>query len=729
MAAPVWKLTVDLETKTATFTTGLADAAKSARGAFGDIKDGAAKAGRETSFSMMEARHSVMLTAEEFGVHIPRALAGFIASLGPVGPALEEAFPFLAVIALGTMLIEHLKKIKEAGEKLTEDQERFGIAVSNTFNGLDQKMLQAEKRADELKNDHLGALHHELQLIDLQSLAELVHSFEEVAKAADVVMKDLEGHWYTFGKGSEGAKHALDDFKIKYDALLAESKGDEASGLLHGTLGQAQRVLDLLEQVQKSGRQGGNPFAAFADPAKFHAAADELQRLGVAFNPEHVEKQVEAQQNLVNVLNAQVGSEQRIAALKGLEKGNATGDANKQTAHDTEERAKQEAEALKAGREQYMRELFEQDKRLVEGTQQTERDKIDATRAGSEERLQAVEEAIHEEEAMGLQETAFYRTLYKQRFDLQNQLQDEADKRNVEAARESARHTEQMGMLSVAADRQHLALVASTRRSSVDQQMADAILIAREEYAIKMHALADEEAGLDKSGKEYANKLKQIHNREKELIKQHEQEITDIKVKAEIDRNLRIQSAEHQLMSSIAQGLTQSIMGHQTWARTLMGLGDQLASAMMENAIKSALAMDFGKDKDAAHAARKAFTKVMDALPFPANAIVAPIAAVGAFTSVMAFESGTDRVPGLGRGDTVPTMLTPGEGVVPGGVMDGLRNVARNGGFERGPSINVRAHFAPTVHALDADGVDKILKKHGDKFQRHFENTLRRMNK
>src|ERR1035438_8336851 len=76
---PVWVLSVDLQTKTATFQSGLSDAAKSARGAFSDIKSGAGQMGRETSYSMMEARHGVMLLGEEFGVHLPRALTSFIA--------------------------------------------------------------------------------------------------------------------------------------------------------------------------------------------------------------------------------------------------------------------------------------------------------------------------------------------------------------------------------------------------------------------------------------------------------------------------------------------------------------------------------------------------------------------------------------------------------------------------------------------------------------------------
>lgn len=86
-------------------------------------------------------------------------------------------------------------------------------------------------------------------------------------------------------------------------------------------------------------------------------------------------------------------------------------------------------------------------------------------------------------------------------------------------------------------------------------------------------------------------------------------------------------------------------------------------------------------------------------------------------------------MPGSGRGDIVPALLSPGEGVVPGGVMDGLRGVARNGGFDGGSQIHIHARYAPTIHAIDQDGVDKMLTKHGDTFQKHFERALRRTNR
>ncbi len=256
---PVWVLSVDLQTKTATFQSGLSDAAKSARGAFTQIKGGAGEMGREVSGSMSEARHGVILLGEEFGIHLPRGVTSFLASIGPVGAAMEAAFPFLAIAVGATILIEKLVKMHEEGLKITEDQAKFATAVNNAFNQLDAKLLQAQIRSDELRGDHLGALKLQLELIDKQSMEELVHSFEDVAKMADVVMKSLEGHWYTFGIGSDGAKHALDELKSKYEHLLSlhtDAGKQDASNLLTGTLKTAQDVLQAQHAIQANRNSG-----------------------------------------------------------------------------------------------------------------------------------------------------------------------------------------------------------------------------------------------------------------------------------------------------------------------------------------------------------------------------------------------------------------------------------------------------------------------------------------
>ena len=315
---PVWVLSVDLQTKTATFQSGLGDAARSARGAFNDIKGGSGEMGRAVSGNMMEARHGVMLLGEEFGIHLPRALTSFIASIGPIGAVMEAAFPFLAIAVGATLLIEHLVKMHEAGEKLTEDQLRFGTAANNAFNSLDEKITQAKIKADELRGDHFGALALQLDAIDKQSMAELVHSFEEVAKAADIVMKELKGSWYTFGIGSDGAQHALDEFKNKYENLLSlhtKAGEDEANNLLTGTLKTARDVLQA-QQAIKANRDSGEG-QTDASVAAEHLLAVHRASLTVTHD------EIAAQEQLVGALQKQKDIKGAVTALANLDGGNA----------------------------------------------------------------------------------------------------------------------------------------------------------------------------------------------------------------------------------------------------------------------------------------------------------------------------------------------------------------------------------------------------------------------
>jgi hypothetical protein len=116
MAAPVWVLFVDLQTRTASFQTELVEAARAARTTFADIRKGSNDMGRAVGTNMFEARHDVMLPGEEFGVRLPRALTAFIPSIGTAGAAMEAAFPFLVIAVGATLLIQTLAKV-EATQK------------------------------------------------------------------------------------------------------------------------------------------------------------------------------------------------------------------------------------------------------------------------------------------------------------------------------------------------------------------------------------------------------------------------------------------------------------------------------------------------------------------------------------------------------------------------------------------------------------------------------------
>jgi hypothetical protein len=806
MAAPVWVLSVDLQTKTATFQSGMADAAKSARGAFNDIRSGSGEMSVDVGRSMTESREGVILLGEAFGVHLPRGVSSFIASVGPLGAALEAAFPFVAIAVGALTLLEIFSKMHEAGEKLSEDQMHFGTAAQNAFNMLDNKLLQAQIHADELRNDHLGALHKQLELIDKQSMAELVQSFEEVAKAGDTVFADLKSNWYTFGIGSDGAKHALTGFKSEYDSLLAQGKQNEAADLLKGTRESAERVLAMQKQGKAAlAGMSGKAGTDTDDQAKYDQARIELKKAGVGWT----EKEVAGQQTLVDALRAQESIQQKVSALKGLESANATkstgnemsklqSDAAKQAAEHTlkmgelsiaaqREQAnvrlalshatiaeqlasdisladkeyeiqlqanQQQTAALDKSSKDYQSQLRDLNNKAIELTaehenqlaqlkgkaseeqarkdisdlEQSERDKIGATQQGSVARLAAIGAALKQEQSLNLQSTSFYRELLQQQTEVTEKAAEEAAKLKADAGKEAADNEEKMGALAAAAHKEQQALMDGARRMTIQQQMAEEIKNANDEFALKQTELAREIAALDKSGKDYENKLQALQDKQRQMIQQHENEVTDIKDKAERDRNTKVLSGEQQFNNQITNGLTQVIMGHKSFASMMSSIGNEVVAGLIQNAMQSIMAHKMTQIPDAAAAARAAYLSGVQA-GGPFAPITGAVYGAEAFAAMMAFQNGTDRVPGIGTGDTVHAMLEPGEGVVPGGVMDGLRNMARSGTM--GGGNHYHAHVSPTYHlqALDSSGMDKILDKHQNTLTKHVNNTLRKMNR
>ena len=248
----------------------------------------------------LEAKGEAALLGEMFGIHLPRHVRSFVAELPGVGMALSAAFSATAVLFLIEALAQGIEKLSEWMEhahKLAMAWDTFDTAVAQSFRGLDDKLLEAGIKIDDLKGNHVDALRKQLELIDHVSLKELEQQFGILAKAADALFAELKTSWYQFDLGSKGAQHALEDFKAQYDLLLAEGKDKEASDLLTGTLKSAQETLATLKEAQKIAEEPVSGPTGFEQPT----------------GPG--EKQIAAQEALVRALNAQVDAQKKIAEL------------------------------------------------------------------------------------------------------------------------------------------------------------------------------------------------------------------------------------------------------------------------------------------------------------------------------------------------------------------------------------------------------------------------------
>jgi hypothetical protein len=588
-------LTVDLVANTAAFSGDMGKASKSAE----DFGKGMKEAGHTAEYSMHEAKASMAIAGEELGIHLPRHIRALIAEIPMVGEAFAALLPIIGAAFSIKLIAEWYEAHEKAAHELEEAYAGFGINTQKVFNGLDDKLLSAGIKADELAGHHLAALKKQLELIDHQSLSELAQQFNVLAKASDAVFSHLKSSWYEIGAGSKGAAHALDEFKNEYEALLAQGKNEEAGDLLAGTLASAKKIQELQKLATQTGKGAGG--------AANIEAINKLQEESIGFT----DREIAAQNKLVEALNAQLTVQQKVAALAQAEKTN-----------DVTKEAQREAGVRQKAHEDFLK--------------------------------------------------------------LQNRIKQEVAKDKKELAGEEEKSAQDIN--KILNFRLTSGLHAEIKAGEKRIQLA-------EDNKKKLIAVARDEA-------ERLN------------------ELDDFVASKKAAEAQKIKAAEDTMRSEFARTAAQSLTSGKSMLAGFEQMGSQMLQAAAQNMIQMALIGDMKQAKDAGHAAASAFKWVMQDVPFPFNAALAPAAAAAAFAGVMAFEHGGE-IPGSGA---VPIIAHGGETVVTKALTDQVKG---NVGGGAGHSF----HFAPVIHAIHQKGVEGMLQKHATVFERHVTAQLRKMHK
>jgi hypothetical protein len=260
----------------------------------------------------------------------------------------------------------------------------------------------------------------------------------------DAVFVDLKSHWYDISLGSEGAQHALDEFKKKYDLLLSEGKDTEAGDLLKGTHASAIKAKKDLEEIL-------HYYTARPEDKGGAAEFEKVEGLKSQYRAQTYKgtlEQIEAQDRLLGVLDAQAKAEGEIAAIKAQDKANAKTAVDHKLGNDAFKRMKEE-ERQQNEEDRRREEVYRE---AVKRIQDNEKDKVAATKEGSAARLAAIDAAITEENHKGLQETEYYKELGRQRIELVRHMADEEARVRAEAAKIAAEHDTKMADLNAAAE-------------------------------------------------------------------------------------------------------------------------------------------------------------------------------------------------------------------------------------------------------------------------------------
>jgi hypothetical protein len=194
------------------------------------LKGSTSDAARHTRAEMTEARHAIHLVGDEFGIHLPRAVQGFVATLPGVAEAMSAAFSTLAIVGIGMAIFETGKKVVEFIEKTrkaAEEAERatkhfsesrhlanLEMEVANAK--LDEQIAKLEKRpGDALKTSLAEARAEAFKLgVELGKDVEEMHKLIEEKLTANWMQRVAMG-----AAGSEGTLEQLDEYGAKLERI------------------------------------------------------------------------------------------------------------------------------------------------------------------------------------------------------------------------------------------------------------------------------------------------------------------------------------------------------------------------------------------------------------------------------------------------------------------------------------------------------------------------------
>ncbi|MGD0497535.1 MAG: hypothetical protein ABSC23_03765 [Bryobacteraceae bacterium] len=175
------------------------------------------------------ARGSLALMGQEIGVHVPRALRGFLAELSGVGPVMSAAFGAFALIGLVEIIDQAVKKVVELVNQFKQIGEQ-PHKIEMAFNSLN---IETQKVNDELSRENtnlensIAKLEHKPQNLLAEALNDARINADELAQSlnkdadslAKLIKENHVGGVINWFMGVQGTGD-IEDWAKKYQAKL-----------------------------------------------------------------------------------------------------------------------------------------------------------------------------------------------------------------------------------------------------------------------------------------------------------------------------------------------------------------------------------------------------------------------------------------------------------------------------------------------------------------------------
>jgi hypothetical protein len=694
MGTVIGTLTVNLEANTATFSGDLGKAS-------GDLKvfaDDAGAAGTKVDYSMMEARHGVMMLGEELGIHLPRGVTTFIASLGPVGAAMEMAFPFLAIILGATILIEHFTKLHDAALKAAE-------AGTHAFEEVGQSLEDATAKSRELKIKIA-----ELTGSSVTALETKLHSVRDLL-ASMKLAPGLKAEFADFAKSIEMPTNwnPLNWFGFSV-AASKEVKAETQSAAL------AIANATTLEEKQAN---------AARELSKAHLELADIQKMGN-------EKAIEEQLRLIELLDDT--NKQLLLEV-----------SNKNDSNKVDAIVKEQAAVLHLARDHG--ELAAARKKAAE--EATRQDEIIAR--SQEEITRTLEDLVAKQLELNAKVVASYERVKEASL----KANSAGDKSAIEAQAEAGIISRQSAANAMhAIDQQELTSYTQHLASELAALQAHLQKTQAAAKAAQGGSQSDEmtkQAGLAQIAyndavakgvieqQKLANAVNQSQAAAQKLQANWSTYFTQMKTETgelSVTINTTLQSSMTKFTDGFASAISKSIVEGKSLGAAMKDVGKQILEGMISTLVKWVEQWIISHTIMAAVSSTTGATtvatgKLLAAQLAGANAVAsfslapwpvdmgAPAFGASMMAAAASFEGGGE----IGGSGAVPIMAHAGETVVTKALTDQVKAAESGAG-----SGDTHFHYAPQVHAIDGDGVEKMLNQHAGKFAKAMSSHLRRMN-
>jgi hypothetical protein len=745
-----------------------------------------------------KARASMALMGEEMGVHIPRHLRGFIAELPGVGAAMSTAFSAFAVVGLIEVLGHLAEKAFEVGETLKNfafgwefqlelmakatdnvkehweqflvelDVEKLGIAAAG-MKGPEKfaaeitnaqkataiygdELAKLQKRADELKETLTGKHMQEV----LISTEPMVMGEIEVGNTAGMSkdkVTELEKEWEKLA----GAGGLIEQYKKKIATLqevkIPTLRVEQSAG------GQDKRLEEWkAELVARKDAENGFRELSKEDEAKFWRDKLEMAIGNAKLYAEvnHLMREAQRAEQKEGLKDEEANLRDRLAAAKAASAervailSEEAGYLKLIGAEQTDFSKRVQAELTAATRAY----AEEQGRTVVE----LERQKVEAARKGSEERLAAERAVLAELEAQHLQETAQY-TAQLRRVTEAAQAAAQERLKLQELEIEQARIS---GVAKVQVERQAAQAEFDLHRINAQQRVAALKELEAEEYAILKDALEKQLALAEQNPFTSRSELQRMHNAIENLTREHNNKMAQLDTQATKESMQRFDQFFQHISQGFQNAVNGMLTGTKSFSKGMQELWSGLVTSFAQSIEKMALswvqhelvklivhqttnegivASDASAAAQsqsislitvlkhiahaAAAAAAHAFKAVMEYVPFPADVVLAPVAAAGAFASVMALGGLASAEDGMVSAQEQLAFVHKNEMVLPASLSKGFQSIigglsgaapAFAGAGSGGQSSSIHHSFHTTNHinALDGNSVREALEEQGD---------------